>query len=110
MINLYEIYEPTVRKSGRPIRKRFHKIWDNKVKEISGGMTILHPVKGKWTCSRGTLYEERMIPVRIACTNSQMKEICDFTAKYYEQLAVMYYKISNEVNIINYTKEKITCK
>jgi hypothetical protein len=96
---LYEILVPTIRNDGRPIRTRFHKVWDSKVYEITGGITILKPTKGKWVSAEGKLFDERMIPVRIACSAQQMDKIIDMTIDYYEQLAVMAYKISEEVII-----------
>jgi hypothetical protein len=43
-----------------------------------------------------------MIPVRIACTQDQIETIADWTAKYYEQQAVMYYRVSDYVVIKQY--------
>lgn len=99
---LWEILVPTIRNDGRPIRTRFHRVWDEKVRTIAGGLTIFHPVKGQWIAECGTMFKERMIPVRIACDESQMLAIADFTAKYYEQLAVMFYKVSDDVRIVRY--------
>jgi hypothetical protein len=59
------------------------------------------PAKGQWESSN-ILLEERMIPVRIACTREQIEAIADMTAEYYMQDAVMYYLISNEVIIKHY--------
>lgn len=98
---LYEILVPTIRNDGRPIREKFHRVWDAKVYEITGGLTVLKPTKGKWVSAEEKLFEERMIPVRIACTKNQMDKIIDMTIDYYEQLAVMAYKISDEVIIRN---------
>lgn len=96
--NLYEILVPTIhRKTNKPITTRFHRVWDKQVYAITGGMTIMPPSKGKWICNKGDMYEERMIPVRIACTKEQMGEIMKMTIKYYDQLAILAYKLSNEV-------------
>jgi hypothetical protein len=97
-MQLYEILVPTVRNSGKPYRTRFHRVWDAKVRTITEGLTILSPVKGQWV-DRGKLYSERMIPVRIACTREQILEVAKFTAIYYEQLAVLFYRVSDEVTI-----------
>lgn len=100
-MKLYEILVPTNRNDGRPISARFHRIWDKKVMEISGGVTILSPAKGKWSSPDDELFDERMIPVRIACDENDIEKIIDFTMDYYEQLAVMAYVISDEVIIKN---------
>lgn len=76
---------------------RYHRVWDTKVREISGGLTILTPAKGQWVSPDGELFVERMIPVRILATRSQIEDIVDMTLKYYDQLAVLCYKLSDEV-------------
>jgi hypothetical protein len=101
-MNLYEILVPTIRNDGRPIRTRFHRVWDAKVRAITGGLTILAPAKGQWLSPQGELFAERMIPVRIACTEEQIDTIADMTAKYYEQHAILFYKISSDVRIKHY--------
>lgn len=106
-MELWEILVPTQRNDGRPIHTRFHRIWDKKVREITGGLTILPVVKGQWV-NVGTLFSERMIPVRIACTRAQIDQIVDMTIEYYEQIAVMAYKISDEVIIRNKNGTSIT--
>lgn len=94
---MWEILVPTIRNDGRPIRTRFHRVWDQKVYAITGGLTIMMPSRGKWVSPTGKLFEERMIPVRIVATRSQIDKIVDMTIKYYEQLAVLAYKIADEV-------------
>lgn len=84
----------------KPVRLRHHRIWDEQVIEITGGLTIIGKVAGRWVCKEGRKYEEGMIACRIQCTSAQIKEIADFTLKHYRQKAVMYYKISSESYII----------
>lgn len=97
MKKLYEILVPTNRNDGRPIRTRYHRIWDEEVIKISGGMTILNPAKGRWVSPTNEMFKERMIPVRIYCEENDIENIIDFTMEYYEQEAVMAYVISSEV-------------
>jgi hypothetical protein len=99
--NMWEILVPTIRNDGTPIKTKYHKEWDDKVKEISGGLTILTPTKGKWMSPCGTEFIERMIPVRVIATRKEIEEIIDMTMIYYDQIAILAYKISNEV-IIKY--------
>jgi hypothetical protein len=97
---LWEILVPTIRRiGGKPYRTRYHRVWDQKVRDITGGLTVLQPANGQWICPKGELCAERMIPVRIACSTEQIQQIADLTLDYYDQLAVMYYKISEEVYI-----------
>ena len=101
---LWEILVPTVhRKTGKPVRTRYHRVWDTKIREISSGLTIMPVAKGHWVSLDNELFVERMIPVRIMCNEQQIQEISDFTAKYYDQLAVMYYKVSDLVVITHYS-------
>ncbi len=103
---MWEILVPTMFNDGTPIRTRYHKVWDKKVYEITGGLTIHLPTKGKWVNPvDGELFQERMIPVRIACTREQIDKIIDVTMDYYKQLAILAYKVSDEV-IIKYISER----
>ena len=95
--DMWEILVPTVRNEGKPFRTRYHRIWDDKVQAISGGLTILMPTKGKWVSPCGTEFHERMIPVRIIATRDEIEKIVDMTIVYYDQLAILAYKISDEV-------------
>lgn len=96
---LWEILVPTEKRlqPGKFYTARYHRVWDSKVREITGGLTILTPAKGQWISPSGELFVERMIPVRIAATREQINEIIDLTLEYYDQLAVMCYKVSDEV-------------
>lgn len=96
---LWEIFVPTIFNNGTPIRTKYHKAWDKKVYDVTGGLTILMPTKGKWVSPNGDLFHERMIPVRIACNHEQIMQIVKMTCEYYDQLAIMAYKISDEVII-----------
>lgn len=101
MKTLWEILVPTIM-NDKPIRTRYHRVWDKKVHQISGGLTVLSPTKGYWKSPDNKLFEERMIPVRIYCTEEEINKIADMSAKYYDQIAIMFYKISNDVFIKYY--------
>lgn len=76
------------------------------MRALTGGLTILRPAIGQWLSPKGELFKERMIPVRIACSRAQIEEIINFTLTYYDQLAVMAYKVSDEVVIKHNTEKK----
>ena len=98
---LWEILVPTVRRvGGKPYRTRFHRVWDAKIRAIAGGVTILSPAKGQWISNEGELHAERMIPVRIMCSKEQIEIIAKMSLEYYDQLAIMYYRVSDEVQIV----------
>jgi hypothetical protein len=96
---MWEILVPTEirQQPGKFYRTRYHRVWDGKVRAISGGLTIMSPAKGQWKAPSGELFIERMIPVRIVATRAQISEIIDMTMEYYDQLAILCYKISDEV-------------
>ena len=99
-MELYEILVPTIMNE-KPVKTRHHKAWDAKVERITGGLTILHPTKGKWRSPDKILFQERMIPVRISCTREQLDKIIDITLRHYNQIAVAAYKVSDDF-IIKY--------
>lgn len=103
---MWEILVPTIRRvGGKPYTLRYHRVWDGMVREITKGLTIMTPAKGQWVSPDGELFVERMIPVRISATREQIDTIIDLTMAYYDQLAVLCYKISDEV-IFRYKQEK----
>lgn len=104
---LYEILVPCQTNKGKPIRTRQHREWDQRVRRITGGLTVMAPAKGHWVSPYGKVFSERMIPVRIAADVSSMREIADMTAKFYQQEAIMYYKVSDEVTILYYPENKV---
>jgi hypothetical protein len=97
-MELWEILVPTTRRvGGKPYSTRYHRVWDAKVRAISGGLTIMHPTKnGQWE-HHEVLHQDRMIPVRVMCNREQLDQILNITVSYYDQLAIMAYKISDEV-------------
>jgi len=106
MKKLHEILVPTIYgDTVKPIRTRHHKQWDKRVMKISGGITIMSPSKGKWIY-KSDEYPEKVIPVRIMCTDDDMKKIVVITMEHYRQKAVMYCVLSNQVYII-YKKDLI---
>lgn len=100
--SIWEILVPTVTPDGRPIRTRQHREWDKRVRRITGGLTVLQPARGQWVSPDDKLFEERMIPVRIACCQVKINKVADMTASFYKQQAVMFYRISDKVHIREY--------
>ena len=106
MNQLWEILVPCVRNNGRPIRTKCHREWDSRVRRIAGGLTVFTPAKGQWMSPAGELFAERMIPVRIMCTEEQIEDIAELTAKFYEQIAVMFYRVSDYVRVNHYDEQR----
>lgn len=103
-LKLFEILVPTKFNSGRPVRTKHHKEWDKFVHKLAGGLTLLKPVHGQWIADDGSCYEDRVIPVRIACTDRQIAKIAKFSLKHYKQKAVLYYVLSQEVFVVEEKK------
>ncbi len=101
--SLWTILVPSERPAhhdGHPFfRTRYHRVWDQKVRDITGGLTILPPTKGQWLSPSGELFSEKMIPVMVAATRNEVNKIIDMTIEYYDQQAVFCYKVSDEVII-----------
>lgn len=74
---------------------------------LTGGVSVFKPLTaGKWVNPENKeLVVERMIPVRIVCTEAEIQKIINFTLKFYEQDAVIAYEISSRV--ILKTKEEL---
>lgn len=97
---VWRIMVPCQYNDGKPVRTRHHREWDRRVRRISGGLTISAPGRGQWVDPETkVLYEERMIPVDIICTEPQIEEIASITLTHYRQLAVMFYQMSDKVRI-----------
>ena len=45
-----------------------------------------------------------MIPVRIYCTEYQIDKIIEFTMVHYDQEAILAYRISDKVKLVNRKK------
>lgn len=105
-MSLYQILVPSTDADGQEIHLIYHQVWDERVREIAGGLTILHDAKGKWTSPDGKAVYENMIPVMIACSREQIEEIIDFTLVYYQQRSVFAFCMSTEV-IIKHAPNKV---
>jgi hypothetical protein len=101
--SLWEILVP-VTVNGRKVPRSHHRLWDQEVRKVSRGLTLLSPAKGQWVTPSGNLQVERMIPVRLICTRSQMNRIAALTAQHYQQVAVMFYLLSRQVFIRHYRR------
>lgn len=107
---LYEILVPAQTKSEDGeltlILTECHEGWDEKVRKIAGGLTVMRSAKGHWISPDNKLFVENMIPVRIYCNAEEIHSIADMTAQYYRQQAVMFYVISEAVVIKHYETHK----
>lgn len=96
---LWEILVPTVRPNSggkKFFTTRYHRVWDEKVRAITGGLTIMPPAKGEWVSPASTFFRERMIPVRVMADREQIERVISLTLDYYDQEAVLCYKLADE--------------
>lgn len=101
-LELWEVLVPTVRNDGKPYRTRHHRVWDSRIRKLTGGLTVMPVAKGQWVSPDGVLFRERMIPVRIACKPAHMAEIIAVTMQHYpDQIAVMAHRVSDKVLIVH---------
>lgn len=95
---LWEILVPTRFGNGLPVWVEHHQEWDSYVRGLASGLTILHSAEGQWIDGED-FYQDTMIPVKISCDRDSIDKIIDFTIIHYQQIAVMAYKVSDEVII-----------
>lgn len=91
--------DPSLPKRKRTIPVPYHQVWDDFVRKTTGGLTIHRAARGQWEDREGKLYKEIMIPVRIACTQDQIKQIAEFTVQHYKQKAVFVTLVSEKTLI-----------
>lgn len=96
---LWEILVPKYSNNNVEYTLDYHHKWDEQVRNIAGGITILRTAKGHWVNPGGNIFVEEMIPVRIYCSEQNIEKIIDLTLEHYEQEAVFAYKISSEVKV-----------
>lgn len=96
-MQIWEILVPYQTNSGLKYSMTHHKQWDAFVRKLTGGITILKLSKGEWVSPSGKLYTEKMIPCRIICTPEQIESVVDFTIEHYDQEAIAYYQITDNV-------------
>lgn len=103
MNQLWEILVPVTDNFGIPFEVKHHQLWDGEIRNRTGGLTILRSAKGHWFDKDDNVFvKEEMIPVRIVCNEKDMESIANYTAAFYQQKAIMYYRISDCVVIKNY--------
>ena len=101
---MWEILVPASSKE-QEFSYEHHKKWDEYVKSLAGGLTILKTAKGEWINPNGISIADRVIPVRIRCKKKHIKKIINFTLSHYNQQAVLAYRVSDKV-IVKYNAEK----
>jgi|SRR6185369_17976936 len=97
---MWKILVPKSYPDGAEISVNDHKIWDNEVSKLAGGLTIYNSVKGRWLDPKGDLIAESVIECAIACTFEEIRRVAQFTKEHYNQKSVCFWKVSDAVYFI----------
>ena len=104
---LWEILIPKYTNNKKKYSVKHHRVWDKKVREVSGDITILKPAKCQWINPSGKMFEDEMIPARLLCSEKNMAQIVEFTMNHYnDQEAILVYVVSEDVRFIFRDKNK----
>lgn len=98
---LWEILVPAHSHEGIEYALDHHRAWDEKVRSLTGGLTIQKTVKGQWVSPQNEVFIDRMIPVLVHCTEPQIDEIMAFTMTHYDQEAVFAYRVIEYVKVLH---------
>ncbi len=96
---LWEILVPRYSNDKKKYTLKHHHAWDEQVRTIAAGITILRTARGHWVNPQGIVFVEEMIPVRVYCDREQLDAITDLTLAYYDSEAIFAYKVSDDVII-----------
>ncbi len=80
-------------KDGTIFNKAHHGTFIRKVLTVAGGYSWLPEIDGAWVNSHCEVVKEKMIPIRVACTDENIKEIASFAKQHYEQEAIFVLEI-----------------
>lgn len=106
-LKFWEILVPYNDNDGKKFPLDHHKTWDSYVRTISGGLTIFKTSKGQWTYL-DKVFEDKMIPIRIYCSEEQIEEIMRYTKTFYDQKAIFCCLISDQVKFLDENDEITT--
>lgn len=96
---LWEILIPTANNDGSIFNRIVHEAWEDFAVKLTGGLSQLTPIKGVWT-DKGKTYREEMLPYRVRCDEETIERLVRFAGRHYEQLAMMFYAVSNDCRIV----------
>jgi len=99
MTKLWEILIPIADNDGIKFAPEIHRDWDNRVRAISGGLTIFKPATGEWINGNGAVMRDKLIPVAFMATDEQARAISAMSKLTYRQEAMMLYVLSETVII-----------
>ena len=102
MKNLYEILIPVADNDGHTFSNSYRKIFVDILIKETGGLSVLPTVKGFWI-DKGITYADENTPLRVICTGEDIERFAYIAKEHFNQLAILYYKISDDVVI--YTGE-----
>lgn len=103
LLDLWEILVPVASNEGAPFSEDHHEAFRRIVRGLPGnnGTTTRPAGDGDWQDNdTGKIYEEKVIPIRFRACRADAERIAEHACKFYEQIAVMAYKIAAAPDII----------
>mgnify|MGYP003395241913 CR=1 FL=1 len=96
MKNLYEILIPVADNDGKTFSNaHVTKFWDLII-ATANGLTVMPNVKGFWV-DGGRTFTDENTPLRVVATKDEIRFIAHQAKSHFNQLAILYYKISDDV-------------
>lgn len=83
-MNLYEILIPVANNDGKEFPEKYRQAFIDFIGILVGGVTVYPVVDGQWYEGENR-YAEKMIPVRINCTDKEIDAIAWEAKKTFEQ-------------------------
>lgn len=77
--------------------QEYHDRFLAKVLTVANGYTALPIVEGAWINGSGKTFIEKMIPVRIFCTDENITEIASFAKRHYDQEAIFVVELGTAI-------------
>lgn len=102
MKNLYEILIPIADNAGFVFSDSHRKLFFDMLIGETSGLSILPNLQGFWE-EKGKIYEDINTPLRVICTGEDIKRFANTAKEHFDQLAILYYQISD--NVVFYTGE-----
>jgi hypothetical protein len=99
----WKIFVPVNNNEGIKFSLTYHQEWDKKVRSITGGLTVFKTSKGQFVMG-DVVFHDRMIPVEIYCTESQIDQIIQITMEYYHQEAILCTRVSDLIKLVKKSK------
>jgi len=97
--HLWEILVPFADNKDIPFTDDHHNSFRRILRSVSGGTTRNPVADGDWV-HKGRPFKERMIPMRFRACRADAERFGEHARKFYDQIAIMAYKVADASDII----------